>query len=540
MLPGTPDSAPPEVCHALVLTRWLDRLAPPILVLVAMVMTWWLTGRAGPHLSPDSLQYLAVAEHVRSGHGFTSYDLRAMQVWPPAYPLLLAGVGLVVGSSHLLGIAQALGIVLAGVASWLAWLLARRHLGAAGATVVTLSFVLGRGGITATTTWVWSDPLLIVAILALILLLESAVAGNTTRWRVLAAAGAAASLASCTSYAGLQVAAAGALVLLVAGRVGWGERVRRIGLYGVIVAVPIGAWMVRNLLTSGDPAGPRVPSVYNFSELMDVTGQLATGIVIPGLYGRPGLTVLFAILTVTALMACLALYRRRRAGTAPSDLPSLVPLATVSIVSFVVVLASALQVWVSMDPRTFSRLAFPLVVLGAAMFRRALAPWWRNRGPVAVRAASVGLLLLLGLWLTIDLRNVAQTAREPRRDYSADSWRARIAKIAPLLPADASVWSNQPDVVWYYSGRTTYLLPQQEVLFDPRPLSEQLQAFRESVASSPGGAVLVGFDRAGLSSFEPATGVLNSPVDLFLGHRVTTIEKRDHWMIVQIRPESSG
>lgn len=502
-----------------------------------MGLTWAMTGRGGPFLSPDSIQYLAVAEHLGSGHGFTSYDLRAMQVWPPAYPLLLAGLGLVVGSSHLLGLAQAVGVILAGVASWLAWILARRHLGATAAAVVTLAFVVGGAGITATSTWVWSDPLLIVAILALIVFLESAVAGNDTRWRMLAAAGAAASLASCTSYAGLQVAGAGALVLLVAGRVPWVERLRRVALYGVIVAVPIGAWMLRNLSTSGDPAGPRVPSTYDFRGLMDVTGRLAAGVVIPGLYGRPGLIVLFGVLALTVAMALLALRHRLRAGGPPSELPSLVPLAVVALVSFVVMLVSALRVWVSMDPRTFSRLAFPLVVLGAALFRRALAPWWRTRGPLVVRTGAAGCVLLLGVWLAIDLRDVAHAARQPRKDYSAEAWRTRIAEIAPLLPAGASVWSNQPDVLWYYTGRTTHLLPQQKVLFDPRSTAEQIEAFRQSVAEHPDGAVLVGFDRAGLLSFEPATGVLNSPVDLFIGHEVTTIEEREHWMIVRVQLE---
>jgi hypothetical protein len=108
-----------------------------------------------------------------------------------------------------------------------------------------------------------------------------------------------------------------------------------------------------------------------------------------------------------------------------------------------------------------------------------------------------------------------------------------------MLPDDASVWSNQPDVLWYYTGRTTHLFPQRAVLFDPRSKAEQLDAFRKSVAESPGGAVLVRFMGVGRSSSESAPGVLGSTDDLFVGHRVTTLDRHENWIVVLVRPERS-
>ena len=59
-------------------------------------------GRFGPALlglaalggALDSINYLAVAEHLPEGRGFRKYDLSAYAEQPPLYPLLLAAASL--------------------------------------------------------------------------------------------------------------------------------------------------------------------------------------------------------------------------------------------------------------------------------------------------------------------------------------------------------------------------------------------------------------------------------------------------------------
>ena len=59
-------------------------------------------GRFGPALlglaalggALDSINYLAVAEHLPEGRGFRNYDLSAYAEQPPLYPLLLAAASL--------------------------------------------------------------------------------------------------------------------------------------------------------------------------------------------------------------------------------------------------------------------------------------------------------------------------------------------------------------------------------------------------------------------------------------------------------------
>ena len=56
--------------------------SPPVLA-AALVL---IATRADPLLSPDSITYLSVADHVRSGHGLTDFTGKPLAVFGPVYP----------------------------------------------------------------------------------------------------------------------------------------------------------------------------------------------------------------------------------------------------------------------------------------------------------------------------------------------------------------------------------------------------------------------------------------------------------------------
>ena len=49
--------------------------------------------RHGPRLSPDSITYLSVADHLRHGRGLTDFTGEPFTVFPPVYPVVLSVFG---------------------------------------------------------------------------------------------------------------------------------------------------------------------------------------------------------------------------------------------------------------------------------------------------------------------------------------------------------------------------------------------------------------------------------------------------------------
>ena len=64
---------------------WAMVAAPVMAAVLVAIAT-----RHDPLLSPDSITYLSVADHVRAGHGLTDFTGKPMAVFGPVYPLLLA------------------------------------------------------------------------------------------------------------------------------------------------------------------------------------------------------------------------------------------------------------------------------------------------------------------------------------------------------------------------------------------------------------------------------------------------------------------
>ena len=190
------------------------------------------------------------------------------------------------------------------------------------------------------------------------------------------------------------------------------------------------------------------------------------------------------------------------------------PLAVVGIGSFVLLVASALVVWVSMDARTLDRVVVPLVVLGAVWVRELGTAWWARRSDGVRRAVTYTALLVVVAWAALLVVDLHRSAAAPRTDYSAASWRAKGPGLRGVVRASGSVWSNQPDIVWRLTGHEAVLSPQRKVHFDPHTPAEQLQRFRRVVASGGGVTLLVWFHGAGARNLEPAGDLLVPLSDL--------------------------
>src|SRR5690349_17470619 len=103
-----------------------------ILVGLALRLVWVFYVDTVP-LGGDPSWYFSVAKNVAAGHGYVAdHEIYSEQpilrqptaFWPPAYPLLLAGVWKTFGVS--IGSAKALNAILSGLTIPFVWALARR------------------------------------------------------------------------------------------------------------------------------------------------------------------------------------------------------------------------------------------------------------------------------------------------------------------------------------------------------------------------------------------------------------------------------
>lgn len=211
------------------------------------------TSRYGAGVSSDAARNLSTADNVLAGRGLIDLVDAPLVLWPPLYPLLLAGLSALTRLTTF-EIAWYLNVVLFGLNIWLAgsWfhsVFRGRSIYALAASVV---FVLSRSMLRIHAN-VASEPLFETFILLFFLAAARYLADGSQRdlWLMCAAAG----LGALQRYLGIALLAAAATVIL------WRER-RRPSFRSLIpwfsCTVPLAAWLVlHNLPLSGALFGPR-------------------------------------------------------------------------------------------------------------------------------------------------------------------------------------------------------------------------------------------------------------------------------------------
>ncbi len=224
-----------------------------VLAAIGLVLILITTSKYGAGVSSDAARNLSTADSLIQGKGFVDMLGAPLLLWPPLYPLILAGLSLVTGLGTF-QVAWYLNVALLAVNIWLAgWLLYlifrdRPVLAILGSLVVLLSRSLLR--IHAN---VASEPLfetfLLCFFLAAAAFLES---GSTASlWTMFVLAG----LAILQRYLGVVLVGVGLVVVL---RKDGSHGLGRAVLPAVTSVLPIGAWaLLHNYPISGTLFGPR-------------------------------------------------------------------------------------------------------------------------------------------------------------------------------------------------------------------------------------------------------------------------------------------
>lgn len=409
------------------MTWWRrPRVTAAVVVLAGVVLALVAT-RHGPRLSPDSITYLSVAEHVRHGRGLVDFTDQPFSVFPPVFPLVLAPFGAALWWARVVNV-----LALAATGALLHHLLVPRVRGwVAAAAVLTVMVCQGTVTVAGST---FSEPLFVAVALAAIAVLGA----RPITVRRAALVGVLAGLGFLTRYAGVALVGAVVVAALAAG---WPERRgdRRWWLPSATIAaaasVVSGAWLLRNLVVAGQPMGPRWSGGAN--ERIDVLlwrpfesiGTLLVG------EGRVAARTA-GVVAVLVLVAALVLVARRRPWQAVD-----VAMLLFGAASIVVPVVARAMTASDVSGRVVWP-ALPCVAFAAAMLLDAVAP----RVPVAVVA-----VVLAGALVWTGGEGVATAVRWANLPGSGDRdvYAPALHDMIDALPAGTLVLTNNPWGVWW-------------------------------------------------------------------------------------------
>jgi hypothetical protein len=413
----------------------------------------------GIGLTPDSLSYLGMARTLADGHGyaspFGSPGLPPETGFPPLYPTLLAAAD-VAGLSVLrwaVWINAAAFAALIALVAAMVYDLSRSALATVLGAALTLTFV----PLLDLYVHVWSEPAYLVwQVLALWMLARYNARGGRSD---LAIAGVAASLGALTRYAGLALLPAGLIVLMAARRRPLRARLVDCAAYTAIAAIPLGLWLLRNVLEASSATGRTVSYRQIHSERIHRAWVTVSGWIGVLRLGAPtGLWWLGALLAV-ALAAGLVWYRsfdglRNDAGW-----------GLVAALVFVVVYAVFLWVSVAVAARGVH---FTGRILSPLMLGLILAVVMAGQVSWSALPARYAVPALLGLAAVVGVVHAGRLERDAVRVAGAHQpfyvrWRSSpLISQVEALPAGTVVYSNLPGPLWLVTGRHVLGLP------DPR------------------------------------------------------------------------
>ena len=210
----------------------------------------------GPYVSPDSINYIALARNLLEGNGYVTWNSKPVATWPPGYPVLLSLSSL--SFFDPLDIAGAINAVILGLTTFVAarWLMKRiksRFLVLWSCLAIILAIPLRD-----VSSSVWSEPIFILCVTLTLISMDKYLSTEKCSSLILAAAFTA--FACLTRYVGITLILTCLLLLALQRRPTIMKKSKRIGLYLLISALPLGIWLLRNHLVLGTLTGNRSPA----------------------------------------------------------------------------------------------------------------------------------------------------------------------------------------------------------------------------------------------------------------------------------------
>jgi len=477
--------------HRLVSIVTLGLLAGLGVVLVLMATP------EGLGLSDDSIAYVAGARSMLAGHGYRETWLASngpVTHFPPGFPSVLALIGMF--GLDPLRAARFVNALLFGLNATLLGILGWRMTRWLPAGLALAALFVANASLLRVHAVAMSEPLFIFVSLAALWCFDLYFERDHY-WPWLVWLAAFTGAAYLTRYAGLALAGTFLLAIFVLHDT-WRQRLVSAGIFLAGFMPWVAGWAIRNQVVAGNATNRLLVwhpitsenlrlAIFNVSEfLVPVEAWRRTLIKLPGFFETIIILILGAILFWIA-----ARVRRRWFASGPTP-----PQGVIAFTSGLYVfgyLASILAAMTLFDASTKFKLRIlsPLYV-SLLILLVALGVWaWGRRRDLVI--------LLFVLILGLSTYEQVLTINELKRGgegYASFTWYdSQAMAFLRSLPAETMIYTNEPGAVYLYTGRGSYVLPDE---FDP-VTAEARPGFAEGVSLMQaeiraGRAVLALFD----------------------------------------------
>jgi hypothetical protein len=458
----------------------------------------WANTRWGVGLRGDSFAYISGARNLAAGLEYSRIsgggEVKPITHFPPLLSIVLAGAEL--GGWDAVPAARGLVIGLMAINTLLIGALGWRILGDpwAGA-VAAASFGLNPLFIDVH-SWAMAEPLFLTLTLGMLLSVGKAVNASEARRAILP--GILAGLSFLARYVGAAGIAAGTATFLWPPR-GGHAKLRKAFAFLAASLLAVGAWLLRNLWISGTSTNRLITwHPIQISRLLEAGSTFAAWL-LPDAFvaGRAWLSWLGVLAGVGSLiLSAIIVLRRRDDPVAAFSRSALGRALAWFVLAYAGVLFGnllLLDTSTPLDARILSPLLAALVPLAAAWF----VHMWLN-GQMGLRGLTAILALLLLAGFATDGRQLLDQGWLRGWGFSHRTWQASpvLQAIRSLPPV--TIYTNEPDLVYFHTGRPSYIIfgSTDPVTGMPRQgYDEWLSLAKDTLAQGRSALVLVNFEQ---------------------------------------------
>ena len=452
----------------------------------------WITP-FGAGVSPDSLVYIAAAKSILSGTGYSIYGA-PINHFPPLYSMFLAATSLF--AKNLIQAARFLNAILFSVNVTLFSLAVYTTSGRKlMTTTLAILFFFSSASFIEIHSYAWSEPLFIAFSLACILLLSLYIVRQTLP--LLITSSLALGLAMVTRYTGLAFLPA-ALVIVFAGQAGQklGKRLRDTGIWLVLASMPIGLFVIRNLLQNGAMTDRDISShILSLSSYISYVWTALFDFAFP--ISLKHKTIILGLIIVLLIVLLLIPHKRTNLAIRWRSMDVVMPIScflfSISYLMFLWISISFMDASTPIDTRLLSPF-FILLTLGffsslwviTQKFNKPIV-WW-------------SFLILVGCSIGIRSPQAITTAIHIQRDgldITSRQWvNSESLAFVKSLNNGLKVYTNASDLISFWIDRQSFSLPIKTDLLttaENRSYHEQVLAICNDVTDKK--AILVYLDQ---------------------------------------------
>lgn len=431
----------------------------------------------GLNLTGDSIAYIAGARSILAGNGYREAYLASsgpLTHFPPAFSSVLAFIGLfrldpLRGARFLNALLFGLSIVLMGILGW-------RMTRSLGPGLILAGLVLVNDSLLSVYASALSEPLFIFLSLLAFWMFDLYLERDA-HWLWLVACGILVGFAYLTRYAGLALVATFIVALFILHGT-WRKRLTSSAIFlGGALPWVIG-WAIYNQLVGGTATNRDLVWHPVTADNLDMGLRTAAAFLVPVEPWRSALSkvpFLFAGLVVLLMGAALIWviikardYPRAKTGT---PAPRIVAFTNgLYVFCYLGAITASMSLFDASTKFRVRILAPAYVALLILLVVFGVWLWQRRR-----EAAIVVGLLVFSMAIYGQAATVTQLAKGGQGYASFKWYDSKAMALLRQLPPGTMIYTNEPQAVYLYTGRGTYVLPDRfdPVTAEPRPGFQQ-------------------------------------------------------------------